>query len=88
MAVKKLSIALDGDVARAASAAAEGQGQSLSSWLNDAAKHALAIQEGLAAVEEWKAENGVEFTEEEIAAADAILDRYGVGRPRRPRRTS
>lgn len=74
MAVRKLSIALDEDVAEAASAAARQHGQSLSSWLNEAVAHALAVKDGLAAVAEWEAENGA-FTDEEKAIAAAILDR-------------
>lgn len=69
-----MSIALDEDVAEAASAAARQEGQSLSSWLNEAVAHALAVKAGLAAVAEWEAENGA-ITDEEKAIADAILDR-------------
>jgi hypothetical protein len=76
MAVKKLSVALDDRVARAASASAERQGLSLSAWLNRAAENALAIDDGLAAVAEWEAEQGA-LTTEELSAADAILDGSG-----------
>jgi hypothetical protein len=73
MGVKKLSVALDDRVARAASASAERQGLSLSAWLNRAAENALAIEDGLAAVAEWEAEQGP-LTPEELRAADAVLD--------------
>lgn len=73
MGVKKLSIALDERVAEAAAASAERHGLSLSAWLNRAARKALALEDGLAAVAEWEAEHGP-FTAEEIATADAILD--------------
>jgi hypothetical protein len=73
MAVKKLSVALDGKVAEAAAVSAERQGLSLSAWLNRAAENALAIEEGLAAVAEWEAEHGA-LTSAELAAADAVLD--------------
>jgi hypothetical protein len=73
MAVKKLSIALDGEVAEAASRAAERAGLSLSAWLNDAAENALAIERGLEAMREWEAEHGA-FTDEEVAEADRMLD--------------
>jgi hypothetical protein len=76
MGVKKLSVALDERVAAAASASAERQGLSLSAWLNRAAGNALAIEDGLAAVAEWEAEQGA-LTPEELRAADAILDRSG-----------
>lgn len=79
MAVKKLSIALDPDVADAAASAAEISGQSLSAWLNDAARTRLRVEDGLVAVAEWEAEQG-RLTAEERAAADRQLDEL-VGRP-------
>lgn len=73
MAVKKISVALDPDVAEAASAAAESHGTSLSAWLNDAARARLRIESGLAAVREWEQEEG-ELTAEERASAEALRD--------------
>jgi hypothetical protein len=73
MGVKKLSVALDDRVARAAAASAERHGLSLSAWLNRAAESALAIEDGLAAVAEWEAEHGA-LTAAELREADAILD--------------
>jgi len=74
MTVRKLSVALDEDVAAAVAAAARRSGVSLSSWLNHAAENELAIEDGLQAVREWEAEHGA-LTPEELAAADAVLDR-------------
>jgi len=74
MTVKKISIALDEHVAQAAAASAQRQGLSLSAWLTHAAENALAIEDGLAAVAEWEADHGA-LTPEELAAADAALDR-------------
>lgn len=71
--VKKLSIALDAGVAEHAAAAAERDGLSLSAWLTQAARDALAIEDGLAAVREYEAEHGA-FTDEERAWARAELD--------------
>jgi predicted transcriptional regulator len=82
MTVRKLSVALDDEVAALAAAAAERRGQSLSAWLNEAATHALAVEDGLAAVVEWEAEHG-SFTDEELAVADAVLDRATGSRRRR-----
>ena len=79
MAVKKLSIALDPDVADAAASAAEISGQSLSAWLNDAARTRLRVEDGVAAVVEWEAEQGP-LTAEERTAADRQLDGL-IGRP-------
>lgn len=73
MGVRKLSVALDEQVAEAAGASAERQGLSLSAWLNRAAENALAIEAGLAAVCEWEAEHGA-LSEEELRRADVVLD--------------
>jgi hypothetical protein len=73
MPVKKVSVALDPDVADAASSAAEEQGQSLSAWLNEAARHRLRIARGLAAVAEWEQDDGP-LTVAERATADHALD--------------
>lgn len=72
MGVRKLSVALEEQVAEAAAASAERHGLSLSAWLNRAAENALAVEDGLAAVAEWEAEHGA-LTAEELAAADAAL---------------
>lgn len=74
MAVKKISVALEEEVARGAAEAAAARGLSLSAWLNDAAEQALLVERGLAAVREWEAEHG-EFTDEELAWADEVLRR-------------
>lgn len=79
MAVRKLSVALDEDVASDAAASAEREGLSLSAWLNRAAARALKVEQGLAAIAAWETEHGA-FTSEEIATADAELDRIGCGR--------
>jgi hypothetical protein len=77
MAVQKLSIALEEDVARAARDAAEREGLSLSAWVNAAAREALAIEDGLAAVAEYEAENGP-ISAEALAAAHAALIEDGI----------
>jgi hypothetical protein len=79
MPVKKISVALDADVAEAAAASAAEREESLSAWLNAAARERLAIEAGLAAVKDWESEHG-ELTGDELAAAREILDRLGDGR--------
>ena len=74
MAVKKLSIALDDAVAHDVAEAAERSGVSVSAWLNHASETALATEAGLAAVREWEVDHGP-LTDEELAAADTLLDR-------------
>ena len=85
MAVKKMSVAIDAKVAKAAAASAAKRGLSMSAWLNDAAENALAVEAGLAAVAAWEAEHG-RLTDDELAAADRALDRGRRGR--RERRAS
>ena len=77
--MKKLSVALDETVAREAALAAEKKGLSLSAWLNAAAERALLIEGGLAAVAELEAELGP-FTEEQLARADALVERSRISR--------
>jgi hypothetical protein len=74
MSVQKLSVALEEQVARAAKEAAERRGISLSAWLNEASRNALAIEDGLAAVAEWEAERGP-LPSDALASADTVLDR-------------
>ncbi len=73
MAVRKLSVALDEEVAQAAADVAARRGVSLSTWLNAAAERALVIEAGLAGVRAWEAEHG-ELTPAELAWADDVLD--------------
>lgn len=73
MAVKKISVALEPDVAEAAASAAQAHGQSLSAWLNDAARARLVLERGRRAVEQWQDDHGA-LTEDERASADALLD--------------
>ncbi|HYM67700.1 MAG TPA: hypothetical protein VEW68_10440 [Patescibacteria group bacterium] len=72
MPAQKLSVALEVPVARAAREAAERRGISLSAWLNEAARNALAIEDGLIAVAEWEAERGP-LPPDALAAADVAL---------------
>jgi len=79
MPAQKLSVALEEPVAHAAREAAERRGISLSAWLNEASRNALAIEDGLIAVAEWEAECGP-LPPDALAAADAALDRVRVAR--------
>lgn len=73
MTVRKLSVALDEQVATAAAASAKRAGTSLSAWLDQAARRALTIEAGLAAVARWEAEHGA-LSRSELDAADRVLD--------------
>ena len=69
----KISVALEPDVAEAAASAAQAHGQSLSAWLNDAARGRLVLEHGRQAVLDWQDDHGA-LTEDERASADALED--------------
>jgi selenophosphate synthetase-related protein len=64
----KLAITVDPEVHAQVVAAAKEEGVSVSAWMTAAARHALRIRDGLAAVAEWELENGA-LTDEELEAA-------------------
>jgi hypothetical protein len=64
----KLAITVDPDVYERVLAAAEADGSSVSAWMTAAARRALAVRDGLAAVAEWEAEHGA-LTAAELSAA-------------------
>ena len=64
----KVAITVDPDVHARVVAAAEAEGVSVSAWLTAAARQALKIRDGLAAVADWEAEHGA-LTEHELDQA-------------------
>ena len=66
----KLAISIDPDVRDGVVEAAAADGVSVSAWMTAAARHALLIRDGLAAVAEWEAEHGA-FTDTEVEEARA-----------------
>ncbi len=64
----KLAITVDPDVYERVLEAAKAEGSSVSAWMTAAARRALTVRDGLAAVAEWEAENGA-LTEAELDAA-------------------
>jgi hypothetical protein len=80
----KLAISVDSDVHSEVIQAAEAEGLSVSAWMTAAARHALRIRDGLAAVAEWESEHGA-LTEQELASARRRLATV-QGRPKRTRR--
>jgi hypothetical protein len=69
----KLAITVDRDVhAKVVRAAAEDN-VSVSAWLTAAARQAIRVREGLAAVAEWEAEHGT-FSADELEAARARVE--------------
>jgi hypothetical protein len=77
--VVKRSISLPADTFSALEREAASRGQTVSAALADAADMWLATRRGLKAVKAWEREHGA-LTQAELAAADAELDRAGVGR--------
>ncbi len=64
----KLTITVDPNVHEQVLAAATDEGVSVSAWLTSAARQALLVRDGLAAVREWERRHG-RLTDEEMAAA-------------------
>jgi hypothetical protein len=77
-----MAITIAPDVHAQVVAAAARRGVSVSAWMTDAARLALKVREGLAAVAEWEAEHGA-LTEAELEAA-----RQRVASSARPRRAT
>ena len=64
----KLAITVDRDVHAKVVRAASREHKSISAWMTEAARRALLVRDGLAAVAEWEAEHGA-FSEAELEAA-------------------
>jgi hypothetical protein len=64
----KLAITVEPTVYAQVRAAAAQDGVSVSAWMTEAARHALVVRDGLAAVREWEAEHGA-LTEAELSSA-------------------
>jgi len=75
----KLAITIAADVHQQVLAAAR-RGVSVSAWMTDAARLALKVRDGLAAVAEWEAEHGA------LAGAELKAARRRLVSSRRPRR--
>jgi len=77
----KIAITIAADVYEQIVASAARRGLSVSAWMTDAARLALKVRDGLAAVAEWEAEHGA-LTEAELEAA-----RRRLASPSRAQRT-
>jgi hypothetical protein len=80
----KLAVTVDADVHAKVLEAAEAEGKSVSAWMTAAARRALLIRDGLAAVAEWEAEHGP-LTPAELRAARARIEPKAIRRKRSPR---
>jgi hypothetical protein len=75
----KLAITVDADVHAAVTRAAQADRVSLSKRITDAARDALLVRRGLAAVAAWEKEHGA-LTAKEMRAAHARVEREHVAR--------
>jgi hypothetical protein len=70
----KLAVTVDSDVHAKVLDAAAAEGTSVSAWITAAARRALLVRDGLAAVREWEVEHGP-LTPAELEAARTRLER-------------
>jgi hypothetical protein len=79
----KLAITVDPDIYQRVRDAAAQEHVSVSAWMTEAARSALAVRDGLAAVAEWEAEHGA-LTATELADANRrVADQLDRARQRR-----
>jgi hypothetical protein len=77
----KLAVTVDADVHARMVDAAQAEGTSVSAWLTEAARRALLVRDGLAAVAEWEAERGA-LTPAELEAARSRVARRTAAKRR------
>jgi hypothetical protein len=73
VAVERLTVSIESELALAVRAAAEADEQNVSAWLADAARRQLATRGLRDVVAAWEREHGA-FSDEELAAARALVD--------------
>jgi hypothetical protein len=79
----KIAITVDSEVHAQVVQAAQEDELSVSAWMTAAARRALRIRDGLAAVAEWEKQHGA-FTEQELDdARAAVRSKHLRGRARR-----
>lgn len=71
----KLAITVDPEVHQGIVEAAQADGVSVSAWLTEAARRALQVRDGLAAVGEWEVEHDALTADEMADAHKRIRDR-------------
>jgi len=81
----KLAITVDADVHERVLDAAAEEGMSVSSWMTEAARRALLVRDGLAAVAEWEGQHGA-FSDAEMTAARERVRQQLTKRSSKPRR--
>jgi hypothetical protein len=81
----KLAITVDRDVHAKVVRAVRAEHTSVSAWMTNAARRALLVRDGLAAVAEWEADHGA-FTEAELERARERVFAARTSRPSARRR--
>lgn len=84
----KLAITVDPDVYAGVIDAAADEGLSVSAWMAKAARRALLVRDGLAAVAEWEAEHGALTDAEMAAARERVAAQIGRAASRSARRSA
>lgn len=72
VAVERLTVSLEAELAAAVRDAADADSQNVSSWLAEAARRQLAARGLRDVIRAWEAEHGA-FTDDELAAARARI---------------
>jgi hypothetical protein len=80
----KLAITVDSEIHAKVLDAAQADGTSVSAWITEAARRALLVRDGLAAVREWEAEHGP-LSRAELDAARKRVVRARATRRRKAR---
>jgi len=82
----KIAITVDPNVHAKVIRAARHDNMSVSAWMTAAARHALQLRDGLAAVAEWEREHGA-FSEGELAGArEPVRQKHTTPARRRARK--
>lgn len=84
----KLAITVDAEVHDRVREAAAADGVSVSAWMTGAARRALLVRDGLAAVAEWEAEHGALSDAELADAHRRVAAQVGATSGRLGRRTA
>jgi hypothetical protein len=74
---------VDPDVHQRVVAAAAEEGLSVSAWMTAAARRALLVRDGLAAVAEWEQESGPLTDAELQSARERVVEQIRAAKPRR-----
>jgi len=84
----KLAITVDADVHDRVLDAAAAEGVSVSAWMTKAARRALLVRDGLAAVAEWEAGHGALTEAEGTAARQRVASQVSATSARAKKRSA